>query len=114
MKIALPIAGEQLCMHFGHCEKFYFFDIKPDNKEILKKDTLTAPPHEPGLLPKLLAEKGVNLVIAGGMGARAQQLFNQNGIKVVTGANPANGSPEEIIKSYLAGSLQTGANICDH
>ncbi len=114
MKIALPIAGEQLCMHFGHCEKFCFFDINPDTKDILKKDTLTAPPHEPGLLPKLLAEKGVNIVIAGGMGARAQQLFNQNGIKVITGANPASGSPEEIIKSYLAGSLQTGANICDH
>jgi predicted Fe-Mo cluster-binding NifX family protein len=114
MKIAVPIAGEQLCTHFGHCESFYFFDVDPETKTIMKKVTMTAPPHEPGLLPKLLSEKGVNLIIAGGMGARAQQLFQQNGVKVVIGANPASGSPEEIVKIYLTGSLQTGDNPCDH
>lgn len=114
MKIAVPVAQDQLCTHFGHCESFLFFDVDPDTKNILKKEVLTAPPHEPGLLPKLLSEKGVNLVIAGGMGGRAQQLFQQNGVKVVTGASPANGSPEEIVNVYLAGSLQTGANPCDH
>ena len=114
MKIAIPIAQGQLCTHFGHCENFYFFDVDPDTKNIMNKEVLTAPPHEPGLLPRLLSEKGVNLVIAGGMGGRAQQLFQQNGVKVVTGASPAGGSPEEIIKSYLTGVLQTGANPCDH
>jgi predicted Fe-Mo cluster-binding NifX family protein len=114
MKIALPIAGEQLCTHFGHCERFYFFDIDPGTKEVIRKEAITAPPHQPGLLPRLLGEKGVDVVIAGGMGARAQDMFSQRGIKVVVGASPADGNPEEIVKLYLSGSLRTGENICDH
>ncbi len=114
MKIAMPIAGEQLCTHFGHCEKFYFFNVDQKAKKIINKETLEAPPHQPGLLPKLLCEKGVNVVLAGGMGMKAQELFKQNGIKVITGAGPADKSAEDIIKSYLTGSLQTGTNPCDH
>lgn len=114
MKIAMPIAGEQLCVHFGHCEKFYFFNVDPEANKIISKEILSAPPHQPGLLPRLLGEKGVNVVLAGGMGARAQNLFEQNGIEVVIGANPADGAPEDIVASYLSGSLRTGANPCDH
>jgi ATP-binding protein involved in chromosome partitioning len=83
MKIAMPIAGDKLCLHFGHCEKFYFFDVDEQTREISSVETMVPPPHEPGLLPRLLHEKGVNLVLAGGMGARAQQLFAQKGIRVV-------------------------------
>ncbi len=114
MKIALPVARGQLCLHFGHCEKFHFYEVDPDAKKIIKTEIMDAPPHEPGLLPRLLSEKGVNVVIAGGMGMRAQQLFNQNGVKVVTGADPAGGSLEETVMAYLNGSLQTGANLCSH
>jgi predicted Fe-Mo cluster-binding NifX family protein len=45
------------------------------------------------------------------MGSRAQQLFAQNEIKVVTGAS---GKPEDIVKQYLADALKTGGNLCDH
>lgn len=114
MKIAMPVAGEQLCPHFGHCERFEFFYVNPDSKEILKTETLDAPPHEPGLLPRLLGDKGVNVVIAGGMGAKARDLFRQRGIKVVVGADPAAGSPEDIVRQYLSGSLTSGQNLCDH
>jgi len=114
MKIALPVAGEQLCTHFGHCESFLFFEVDTASRDIKKIDTLTAPPHEPGLLPKLLGEKGIEVVIAGGMGARAKELFSQRGIKVVVGADPSMGSPESIVRSYLTGTLKTGDNFCDH
>lgn len=114
MKIAMPIAAGQLCTHFGHCERFSMFDVDQTSKEVLQVSTLEAPPHEPGLLPRLLSEKGVNLIIAGGMGSRALDLFNQNGVQVVTGADPATGTPEEIVKKYLAGSLTTAGNVCDH
>ena len=113
MKVAMPIAGDRLCAHFGHCQQFYFFDFDENTREVLKKDTLIAPPHEPGLLPRLLKEKGVNLVIAGGMGMQAQKLFTQNGIKVVTGAGAEN-DPVDIIKAYFNDTLKTGANLCDH
>lgn len=112
MKIAIPTANGKLAMHFGHCEKFIVMDIDPDKKVIIGSTELEAPPHEPGLLPPWLAERGVNLIIAGGMGQRAQTLFTEQGITVVVGAPPE--SPEALAKAYLAGSLETGTNACDH
>ena len=112
MKIAIPVAQEKLCMHFGHCEKFSVFDIDVDNKKINSREDLDAPPHQPGLLPVWLAERGVTNVIAGGMGQRAQAIFTSNNIQVTVGAQGEN--PEDIINSYLSGSLSVGSNICDH
>jgi ATP-binding protein involved in chromosome partitioning len=81
-------------------------------KTIIKQELLTPPPHEPGVLPRWLAELGANVIIAGGMGSRAQTLFNMNGIKVVVGA-PVD-YPEKIVADYLNAALVTGANTCDH
>ena len=74
--------------------------------------SLEPPPHEPGVLPRWLHEQGVGTVIAGGMGMRAQQIFAQYDIAVVTGA-PA-GEPTEVVQQWLAGQLATGDNVCDH
>jgi len=73
---------------------------------------LIPPPHEPGVLPRWLHEQGATHIIAGGMGRRAQDLFAQNGIRVIVGA-PA-GAPEELAAAYLAGTLVAGENVCDH
>lgn len=112
MKVAIPLAGEKLSMHFGHCESFAFIEADTENKKVLNRETITAPPHEPGLLPAWIAEHGASLVIAGGMGQRAQQLFRNNGIEVLVGA-PA-WSPERLVASWLEGELVTGSNVCDH
>ena len=112
MKIAIPLAEGKLCMHFGHCEQFALVDTNAETKTITGKKMLTPPPHEPGLLPRWLHEQGANLIIAGGMGQRAQALFTDNGIKVIIGA-PSE-TPEILVKAYMAGTLQTGANTCDH
>jgi len=114
MKIAMPLAAGRLCTHFGHCEEFRIFDVDQDCREIVGMSTFDPPPHEPGLLPRVLGEEGVDVVIAGGMGSRAQDLFRQKGIEVVVGAGPAQGTPEELVRAYLSGSLITGANVCDH
>ncbi len=112
MIIAIPTANGILCPHFGHCEVFTMTKVDLENKEILSVENLTPPAHEPGLLPRWLHEQGAGMIIAGGMGARAQQLFTQNGIQVQVGA-PAD-NPESIIRQYLDGKLQSGANLCDH
>lgn len=112
MKIAIPVAGGRLCMHFGHCEQFAMVDVDPVGKKILSKTFLTPPPHEPGLLPRWLAEKGATCIIAGGMGSRAQGLFRESNITVVTGAQP--NDPEMIIDDFLNERLELGVNACDH
>ena len=111
MKFAIPIAQGQLCLHFGHCEEFAIIEID-ENREIESKEMVTPPPHQPGLLPRWLGEHNVNVVIAGGMGSRAIQLFNAQGIEVLTGATPL--PPEDLVESYLANTIQTGPNACDH
>ena len=112
MKIAIPTIKSELCMHFGHCEVFTILDVDTVTGKILTTNTEVPPPHEPGLLPKWLGEKGVDVIIAGGMGSRAQQLFAANNVKVIAGVST--GKPEDIVKLYLNNSLITGANTCDH
>ena len=111
MKIAIPLADGRLCMHFGHCEQFALIDVDASGI-IIGRTAITPPPHEPGLLPKWLAEKGVTQIIAGGMGQRAQELFAQSGIAVVTGA--MGDTPEQLVAEFLAGTLMTGTNSCEH
>ncbi|MDY0003501.1 MAG: iron-sulfur cluster carrier protein MrpORP [Polyangia bacterium] len=112
MKIAIPVTGQVLSSHFGHCEKFFLFDIDADGKTIKGKQILTPPPHEPGTFPKWLHDQGATVIIAGGMGSRAQSLFDQNGIRVVVGASSAD--PDLLVQDFLGGALVTGANVCDH
>ena len=112
MKIAIPLADGKLSMHFGHCAAFALVETDIKEKRIVKREDLDAPPHEPGLLPRWLAERGANLIIAGGMGQRAQALFCEHGIEVIIGA-PAE-TPETLVAAWLAGTLQSGENVCDH
>lgn len=112
MKIAIPTADGKLCMHFGHCEIFTLIDVDPDTRAIISVAELDPPPHEPGVLPHWLAGQGADLIIAGGMGVRAQNLFEEQNIKIVVGAST--GEPESVVQAYLAGSLEAGMNACDH
>ena len=112
MKYAAPVTGGMLSPHFGHCEEFALFDVEEQKKVIINKELITSPEHEPGLLPNWLAEKGVSIVIAGGMGQRAQEIFQQHGISVVLGALKTD--PEKAVLSHINGTLATGDNVCDH
>jgi len=111
-RYAVPTADGMLCQHFGHCDQFVFVDVDLATCQILKSEAKTPPPHEPGVLPKWLHEERVHIVLAGGMGTRAQSLFEQNGVQVVTGA--AVGRPEDIALAHVKGELRTGENVCDH
>ena len=112
MKYAVPVTGGVICSHFGHCEQFALFDVDERQREITKKELVNSPGHQPGLLPQWLSGQGVSLVVAGGMGSRAQGLFQQNGIGVVLGSLESD--PEKAVLDYLEGRLAMGDNICDH
>jgi len=112
MRIAIPLVGGRLSMHFGRCEEFVLIDLDAETKQVVKQEVLPSPPHEPGLLPSWLHEKGADVIITGGMGPRAQDLFGQYGIKVVLGA-PAE-TPDALVASFAQGALESGENPCDH
>ena len=112
MKIAIPMADGRLAMHFGHCQEFAFVEADPATKQIIATHTEPAPAHEPGLLPRWLAEHGAHLIIAGGMGRREQDLFTEQDIRVIVGA-PALDA-QTVAQQFLDGTLESGDNICDH
>ena len=108
--IAVPSSNGILDEHFGHCRQITLLSVEDD--KIISESIIDAPPHEPGLLPKFLAEKGVSDVIAGGMGNMAIELFNQQKVNVFVGAPKQ--APKEITTGFLNGSLEFSANYCDH
>ena len=112
MRLAIPVVNSKVSPHFGHCEQFALFDVDEQSKQVLYKNLVTSPQHEPGLLPAWLAEQGVTVVITGGMGSRAQGLFQQNNISVVLGVPDED--PDKVVLDYLNSTLSPGSNICDH
>jgi predicted Fe-Mo cluster-binding NifX family protein len=110
MKFAVPTFNNELTAHFGHCEKFAI--IETDNNTIVKEEFINPPVHHPGAYPRFLAEMGVDVIIAGGMGHKAQTLFSENNIEVCVGV--VQGSPKELVQQFLDNTLTTGHNLCDH
>ncbi len=109
-KIAIPSSNGRLDPHFGHCSEFVIMNV--ENSVITGESVMTAPPHEPGLLPRWLSGMGVTDVIAGGMGQRAIQIFNQHSVNVFTGAPVM--TPREVAEGFLNGQLEFRSNYCDH
>ncbi len=107
---AVPTIDGKLCAHFGHCEKFAV--VETDDGEVIGTDFLTPPIHQPGVYPQFLAQQGVSVIISGGMGQKAQDLFTQNNIEVYMGVNAQ--EPALLVEQYLSDQLQTGQNQCEH
>ena len=112
MRCAVPVSGGKLATHFGHCPQFALIDVDETTKTIVNKEFIASPGHQPGLLPVWLAEQGVSVVIAGGMGSRAQNLFRENRIQVAI--NVLESNPEKAVLSYVGGTLEVGDDVCDH
>ena len=109
MKIAIAIDGVEVSQHFGHCDSFLIYDV--EDGKVMDQIMVMNPGHVPGVLPKMLIDRGVSCLIAGGLGTNAQKIFQESGIDLVVGAA---GEAEDVIQAFLAGELQTQENSCDH
>lgn len=109
-KIALPLENKKVCAHFGRCQEFVIYEV--EDNQIVTEDYKTPPGHQPGAFPRWMKDLGVDTVISGGMGRKAQALFNDFGIDICLGTS--NIDPKKAAKDYLAGSLTNAGNLCDH
>lgn len=107
MKIAAAAMGKNIAGHFGHCENFIFFDV--ENGKITGENSVPNPGHRPGFLPNFLADNGAEVIIAGGMGGGAVDIFNERGVEVIVGAE---GDAREAAEAYLRGELETTGVVC--
>jgi len=107
MKIAVASEKEMVTGHFGHCANFNLFDV--ESGKIVKEESIPNPGHRPGFLPNFLHEKGVNVIVSGGMGGAAVQIFNDHNIEVVIGTQ---GLAKEAVEKYIRGELVSTGSIC--
>lgn len=110
MKIAVASEKDMVTGHFGHCENFTIFET--ENNEITKAERIPNPGHKPGFLPNFLNDLGVKVIISGGMGGGAIDIFNEKDIEVIVGAE---GKSETAVLAYLKGELKSTGSVChDH
>ncbi len=107
MKIAVASEGNMVTEHFGHCANFNIFDV--EGGKIVHTESLPNPGHRPGFLPNFLNELGVKVIISGGMGGGAVDIFNEKDIEVIIGVR---GSAEDAVASYLKGTLESTGSVC--
>lgn len=106
-KIAVASDSGQVAGHFGHCQSFMIFEAEKGG--IVKSETVPNPGHKPGFLPNFLGDLGVKVIIAGGMGGGAIDIFNERKIEVIVGAL---GSSQKAVEEYLAGNLKSTGSVC--
>ncbi len=107
MKIAAAAMGKTVAGHFGHCENFMIFDAIAGT--ITKEESVPNPGHRSGFLPNFLADRGVQVIISGGMGGGAVDIFNERGVEVIVGAS---GDARAAVEAYLRGELVSTGSIC--
>ena len=109
MRIAIATEAGQVAAHFGRCPLYTLVDIVDGSIE--NRTEIENPGHEPGRIPRLLRSHDVDVIVAGGMGRRAQMLFDGMDIKQVVGAT---GSVDEVLNACLTGTLEGGESLCTH
>jgi len=107
MRIAIPTDSDLVSVHFGRCPLYTIVDI--ENNEIVQKNIVNNPGHQPEFIPNFLHQQGVECVVTGGMGRKAISLFEEFGIKLFFGIT---GKVEDIIKELKNGTLISKESLC--
>lgn len=107
MRIAISTENDRVSAHFGRCPVFTIIDLK--DGEIISRKTINNPGHAPGVIPNFLKEQKANVIICGGMGAKASSMFKSFGINTIVGIDD---SIDNTIKKIQSNTLVSGASMC--
>lgn len=107
----MPVSNNRLMPHFGQANEFMLLNVDQDGR-VAKEETIKVTPHSCGTLPGELAKRGVNVVLAGGMGMGPRMSFQQSNIEVVLGVTELD--PEKAVVAHANHTLENGVNVCDH
>ena len=109
MKIAATYDNGSIFQHFGKTEFFKVYEVK-DNK-IVSSEVIGSNGTGHGALAGLLAERGIQVLICGGIGGGAQAALAEAGIELCSGAQ---GDADAAVEAYLKGELESTGVNCDH
>jgi predicted Fe-Mo cluster-binding NifX family protein len=91
----------QVSAHFGRCPYYVLAEV--DGTVATVSRVVPNPfsgAHRPGVMPRFIHDLGADVIIAGGMGPRAIDMFHGFGIAVATGAI---GTVEDVLGAYVRG-----------
>ena len=109
MRIAVTYENGEVFQHFGHSEHFKVYEV--EDGKVVSSEVVGSDGQGHGALAGLLAGKGIDVLICGGIGGGAVNALTGAGIELCAGQS---GNTDEIVEKYLKGELEsTGAN-CDH
>ena len=111
MKIAVPTREGVVDNHFGHCDHYTIFTI--NGNKITEQADMPSPQGcgcKSGIAADL-QQMGVEVMLAGSMGAGALNKLSQHGIKVVRGCS---GDVLQLVEAYLVGAVKDSGEACDH
>ncbi|MHA2245827.1 MAG: NifB/NifX family molybdenum-iron cluster-binding protein [Candidatus Hodarchaeales archaeon] len=115
MRVCIPSEtkgglNDQIGYHFGRVPSYTIYDDNTKEVEIVQNTST----HMGGtkLPAELLREQNIDVMICGGLGRRAIQLFEQYGIEVYIGAQ---GTVEDAIEQYNQDKLRmaTDKDACE-
>ena len=110
MRIAVTYENGEIFQHFGRTESFKLYEV--GDGKIISSEVISTNGKGHGELAAFLADKGVRLLICGGIGGGAQVALAESGIEVYGGAA---GNADEAVKEYLNGSLNYNPDVrCEH
>ena len=110
MKIAVTYENGQIFQHFGHTEQFKVYTV--EDGKVISAEVADTNGSGHGALALFLAEKGVSVLICGGIGGGAQMALAKAGIKLFGGVS---GSCDEAVKALLVNALRFDPEVkCDH
>lgn len=110
MIIAVAYDNGNIFQHFGHTEKFKIYETKEDRIEKISVESTNGSGH--GALAGFLKERGVDVLICGGIGGGAQSALNQAGIKLFGGVQ---GNADAAVMAFLQNRLSYNPDVhCDH
>jgi len=110
MMIAIPLRGRKFTSHFGGAEAFALYTADAARHEVIGRQVVEPPEHGRGVFPTWLRSQGVTVVLAGGMGPRANTILTKHGIEVLLGVQGSD--PDTMVGRFLAGTLESGGELC--
>lgn len=110
MKIAVTYDNGNVFQHFGHTEKFKFYEV--EDGAIVNLTVVDTNGSGHGALAGFLKENGIEVLICGGIGGGAQNALSDAGIKLYGGVQ---GSADAAVIAFLQGRLDYNPDVkCDH
>ena len=109
MKIAVPFANGEVFQHFGHTETFKLYEIEAG--QVVSSEIIDTNGSGHEALAGFLADRGVSVLLCGGIGGGAQAALAGAGIEICSGAQ---GDADAAVSAYLTGELQSAGVNCDH